>query len=456
MPISRRTFLRTVLLSLILAAVLGGALPLAAQDHPLWLRYPAVSPDGGTILFCYKGDIYKVPAAGGQAFPLTISEAYDYAPVWSHDGRSVAFASDRFGNFDVFVMPAEGGEARRLTYHSASDVPSSFTADDTGVLFSSARQDTAANVQFPMGLFSELYSVPIAGGEAALVLTQPAIAATVDPAGSKILYHDQKGYESEWRKHHTSAVTRDIWVYDLKARKNTPLTTFKGEDRNPVFDANGDDFYYLSEQGGSFNVYKSSLSKPAVSTPLTDFTKNPVRFLTRAKTGLLCFGYDGEIYTKAGLAAPRKVDVRIAEDGRQVLERTVPIGGGVTEMRLSPNGKEMAYVFRGEIFTGSVEGGLSKRVTNTPGQERSVSFSPDGRSLVYAAERDNNWNVYRTSIARKEEPYFFASTVLKEEPVVATAAEEFQPEFSPDGKEVAYLENRVVLKVVNLASKETR
>ncbi len=125
-------------------------------------------------------------------------------------------------------------------------------------------------------------------------------------------------------------------------------------------------------------------------------------------------------------------------------------------MRLSPNGKEIAYVFRGEVFVGSVEGGVTKRITNTPWQERSVSFSPDGRSLVYAAERDNNWNVYMTSIVRKEEPYFYASTVLKEEPVVATPAEEFQPAFSPDGKEVAYLENRVVLKVINLATKQTR
>jgi tricorn protease len=456
MPISRRSALRPAILSLLLFAVVGAALPLAAQDHPLWLRYPAVSPDGGTILFCYKGDIYRVPAAGGQAFPLTIGEAYDYAPVWSHDGRSIAFASDRFGNFDVFIMPAGGGEARRLTYHSASEVPSAFAGDDKSVLFSSTRQDTAANVQYPMGLFSELYSVPVTGGEAALVLTQPAVSAVVNRAGDKILYHDQKGYESDWRKHHTSTMTRDIWVYDLKAKKNTQLTTFKGEDRNPVFDANGEDFYYLSEQSGSFNVYKSSLSNPAVSAPVTNFTKNPVRFLTRADNGLLCFGYDGEIYTKAGPAAPKKVDIRIAEDGRQVLERTVPISGGITEMRLAPNGKEMAYVFRGEIFVGSVEGGFTKRITDTPGQERSVSFSPDGRTLVYAAERDNNWNVYTTSIVRKEEPYFFASTVLKEELVVATGAEEFQPEFSPDGKEVAYLENRVVLKVFNLADKQSR
>jgi tricorn protease len=456
MPFFRVRALKSAVLSLVLFAVLAGAFPLQAQDHLLWLRYPAISPDGETILFCYKGDIYKVPAAGGQAFPLTISEAYDYAPVWSHDGKSVAFASDRFGNFDIYVMPASGGEARRLTFHSSSDVPSSFTADDKSVLFTSARQDSAANVQFPMSTFPELYSVSVNGGEAALVLTQPAISATVDPAGSKIIYHDQKGYESEWRKHHTSSVTRDIWVYDLKTKKNTQLTTFKGEDRNPVFDGNGNDYYYLSEQSGSFNVYKSSLAKPSVSSPLTNFAKNPVRFLTRADSGVLCFGYDGEIYTVAANAAPRKIDVRVAQDGRQVLERIVPVGDGITEMRLSPNGKELAYIFRGEVFAGSVEGGVAKRITNTPWQERSVSFSPDGRTLVYAAEKDNNWNVYSTSIVHKEEPYFYASTVLKEEAVVASPAEEFQPEFSPDGKEIAYLENRVVLRVVNLASKKIR
>jgi tricorn protease len=449
--IAKKTFAAFFLLALFL-----GALPLPAQDNPLWLRYPAISPDGGTILFCYQGDIYKVPASGGQAMPLTIGEAYDFAPVWSHDGRSIAFASDRHGNFDVFVVPMSGGEARRLTYHSAGDIPSSFSADDQRVLFTAVRHSLAANAKFPTPALPELYSVPVNGGEATLVLAQPAMAATVSPAGDRIIYHDQKGYESEWRKHHTSAVTRDIWVYDLKAKKNTQLTTFQGEDRNPVFAGNGDDFYYLSEQGGSFNVYKSSLGRPATAVALTAFSRNPVRFLSRSTAGVLCFGYDGGIYTLSENAAPRRVDVRIAHDGRRVLEKPLPVGGGIMQMRLSPNGKEIAYVFRGEIFVGSVEGGVGKRITNTPWQERSVSFSPDGRTLVYAAERDNNWNIYTTTIARKEEPYFYAATVLKEEPLLATAAEEFQPEFSPDGKEVAYLEDRVVLKVINLASRQVR
>jgi tricorn protease len=454
---NKRTGTKIVVLVLALASVaLTGASGLRGQDHPLWLRYPAISPDGQTILFCYKGDIYRVASSGGPAVPLTIGDAHDYAPVWSHDGRSVAFASDRYGNFDVFVMPASGGEAARLTFHSGADIPTSFTAEDKRVLFTASRQDLVTNAQFPMSLFSELYSVPVGGGEPALVLTQPAIAATVNRAGDRIIFHDQKGYESDWRKHHTSAVTRDIWVYDLKAKKYTRLTTFAGEDRNPVFGADGDTFYYLSEQNGSFNVFRSSLAHPEASSAVTDFTRNPVRFLTSSDAGVLCFGYDGEIYTKTGTASPVKVAVRVAQDGRDVLERTVPLSGGITEIALSPNGKELAYVFRGEIFVGSVEGGVVKRVTNTPWQERMVNFSPDGRTLVYAAERDNNWNVYTTSIVRKEEPYFYASTVLKEDTVVATPAEEFQPTFSPDGKEVAYLENRVVLKVVNLATKETR
>ncbi|HEX3100283.1 MAG TPA: hypothetical protein VHQ01_00750, partial [Pyrinomonadaceae bacterium] len=427
-----------------------------SQDNALWLRYPAISPDGQTILFEYKGDIYSVPSVGGTATPLTLSESYEFSPVWSHDGKWIAFASDRYGNFDVFVMPAGGGESKRLTFHSAKEVPSSFTADDKAVLFNAARQDAASNTQFPIGLMSELYSVPVTGGRVSQVLTTPALDAVVDSTGTKIIYEDIKGYESDWRKHHTSAVTRDVWMYDLAAKKYTQLSTFNGEDRNPVFDANNSDFYYLSEQSGSFNVYKSSIASPARSTPVTKFTKHPVRFLTRSKTGTLCFSYNGELYTQKGGGEPVKVSVRVAFDGRDAIEKIVPVNGGFTEAKLSPNGKEFAFIFRGEIFVSSIDGKTTKRITNTPYQERSVSFSPDGRSLVYAAEKDNNWNVYTVTISRKEEPYFYVSTVFKEEAVVATPAEEYQPAFSPDGKEVAYLENRQTLKVMDLATKQSR
>lgn len=445
-------------MKLILSSIFALFFALAAmgQDPALWLRYPAISPDGQTVLFEYKGDIYSVPSVGGTATPLTLSESYEFAPVWSHDGKSIAFASDRYGNFDVFVMPASGGSAKRLTFNSTREIPSSFTVDDSSILFNAARQDTANNAQFPIGLMSELYSVPVIGGRVSQVLTTPALDATLNSTGDKLIYHDIKGYESDWRKHHTSAVTRDVWEYDLKTKQYTQLSTFKGEDRNPVFDSNDNDFYYLSEQGGSFNVYKSSLANPAKSTAITHFDKHPVRFLTRSKNNTLCFSYNGELYTQKLGSEPVKLAIRVAADGRDSIDKIVPVNGGFTEAKLSPNGKEFAFIFRGEVFVSSIDGKTTKRITNTPWQERSVSFSPDGRSLVYAAEKDNNWNIYTSSITRKEEPYFYTSTVLKDQAVVATPAEEFQPAFSPDGKEIAYLESRDVLRVYNIASKQSR
>ena len=445
---------RTLIIAVVVLACLRGA--TAEEPAPLWLRYPAISPDGQTLLFEYKGDIWSIPASGGNAIPLTLSESYEFAPVWSHDGKAVAFASDRYGSFDVFVMPSSGGEAKRLTHHSTREVPSSFTADDKAVLFSAARQDLATHVQFPTGGMSELYSVPVGGGRVSLVLTTPALDATVSSTGDKILFHDYKGYESDWRKHHTSSVTRDVWVYDVSARKYTRLSSFDGEDRNPVFDSNNNDFYYLSERSGSFNVYKSSVRAPGQAAALTQFKTHPVRFLTRAGNGTLAFSYDGELYTLAPGGQPKKVAVRIAADGRNAIERFLPINGGLTEAKLSPNGKEFVFAFRGEIFVSSIDGKFVKRITNTPWQERTVSFSPDGRALVFAAEKDNNWNIYTTSLTRTSEPYFFASTVLKDEAAVATAAEEFQPAFSPDGKKIAYLENRQTLKVFDIPSKQTR
>ncbi len=428
--------------------------PAAAQDAPLWMRYPTISPDGQTVLFTYKGDIYRVDADGGLALPVTFYDGHDARPVWSRDGRHIAFASDRYGNMDIFVMPAEGGAATRLTYHSAADYPADFSPDGKYVLFNSGRLDHAQNAQFPR--MPETYRVPIDGGRVEMVSTIAMDEPHYDPAGKRIVYQDQKGYENAWRKRHTSSVTRDIWIHDIERGAFTRLVDRPGEDRSPVFAADGDTVYYLSEQGGSFNLFKTSVGNPGQRQRLTNFSPHPVRFLTISNQGLLCFGHHGEIYTMREGGQPQKLAVQIYRGEQGRAEELVKVTSGAREFAVSPNGKELAFVYRGEVFVTSVETNVTKQVTRTPEQERSVSFSPDGRAVLYAGERGESWNLYQTKLARAEEKYFFNATVLEEEPILVSEAETFQPSYSPDGKEVAYLEARATLKVINLETKETR
>ena len=427
---------------------------LFAQESPKWLRYPSISPDGSQIVFTYKGDLYTIPTSGGKANQLTFHEAHDFMPVWSKDGSKIAFASDRYGNFDVYIMSAMGGDAKRLTYHSNDEMPYSFSAEDKTVIFGGVRQDLAEHRQYPTGSQPELYQVAIGGGRVDQVWTLPAEFVQVSSDGSKMIYHDKKGGENEWRKRHQSAITRDIWVYETTSNTHKMITDFSGEDRNPVFAPGEKEVYYLTEEKGSFNVQKMSLDNPSQKTVLTSLKDFPVRFLSISKNGLMSFSYDGELYTLKEGEQPKKVAVSITTQRISNPDSYISINGGVREMSISPDGKEIAFIARGEVFVTSVDGSLTKRITNTPQQERFVQFAPDGKSVVYASERDGKWQIYQTKRTReKDEIFFFASTLLQEEVLVSSDVDNYQPLISPDGKKLAYIEGRRTLKVLDLAAK---
>ena len=439
-----------------LTVLLAVATP-SAQDSadPLWNRYPAISPDGSQIAFTYKGDLYLVPSAGGVARPLTMHEAQDYMPVWRPDGSQIAFASDRYGNFDVFIISVKGGEPRRLTYHSAAESPFAFAPDGQSVVFGAARMDTAENREFPAAYMPELYRVPVAGGRVTQVLTTPAEDVQYSRDGRYVIYHDKKGQENPFRKHHTSSVTRDIWVYDTQNGSHRKITTFEGEDRTPVFTDNDRAFYYLSEASGSFNVHRMNVSG-GQSQQLTQFKARPVRFLTGARNGMLSFSYDGALYTMTPGQQPKKLAITIAADAKATNERVVSVTNGASDLAVAPSGKEVAFIARGDVFVTSVEGGVTKQISRTPEQERSVSFSPDGKALIYSSERGNHWQIFEARRTRDEELHFYASTVVRETPLISNANENYQPQYSPDGKQIAYIENRMTLKVYDVATKQSR
>ncbi len=440
-----------------LGIALAAAGVTAAAERALWLRYPAISPDGQTVAFAYKGNLWKVAVGGGTATPLTVSEAHNTMPVWSPDGTRIAFASDRYGNFDVFLMPAEGGEAKRLTFHSADEMPTSFTPDGKAVLFTAAILDSASNAQFPTPAQPELYEVGIAGGMPEQVLTTPAMYAVFDRAGRRLAYSDQKGYEMEWRQHDTSSFARDLWLYDAATGTHTELTQPGADNRQPVWSPDEKSLYFLSERSGTFNVWRLDLADPQHPVQVTGHTIEPVRFLSVSRRGDLCYGYGGEIWVRpAGSSESKRLTVAVTADSRRPSPDRVDVGSQISEFDVSPDGKEIAFIARGEVFVTSTEHGVTRRITNTPEQERSVSFSPDGRTLLYASERDGGWKLYRTDLTDKDEPNFFNATALKESLVLGGAADVFQPHFSPDGSEIAYLEERTTLKVLNLKTGKSR
>ena len=436
------------------AAILATATAMTAQETPKWLRKSAISPDGGKVAFCYKGDIFTVDVNGGRALQITTNQAYDSDPIWTPDGEKIVFSSYRAGSKDIFITSAEGGVPKRLTDYPGNETPLCVLGDGR-VLFQAGIQQDALYGGFPGS--PQIWQIGENGGRPLLVTSLPLMAMSVNNSGD-VIYEDYKGYEDPLRKHHQSSVTRDIWLYRPASGQGdrfrvtgdgtfTKLTSFVGEDRNPVFAADGKTYYYISEADGTLNVYKASTDNPDQARQLTHFKDNPVRFLSVAGNGTLCFSWNGDLYTMTEGNDPKRLDITVAKDETENDVEYLTFSAGASSMAVSPDGKEIAVVIRGDVFVTSANYKTTKRITNTPEQERNVSFSKDGRELYYSSERNGHWGIYKTSLTDKKEKRFTYATKFKEELVTSENETCFQPVVSPDGKWLAFLRDRTELVI---------
>ncbi|MBQ9410298.1 MAG: PD40 domain-containing protein, partial [Bacteroidales bacterium] len=440
--------MKRILISI--AAIITAASAMA-QETPQWIRRNAISPDGKTIAFGYKGDIYTVPSEGGLALQITTNKAYESDPIWTPDGGRIVFSSWREGSKDIFITGKDGGIPTRLTTMPGNETPLAVSPDGYVYYnwYTTALQSPGYD-GFPGD--PALYRSSLEGGAPELVTSLTICGMSIGPGGA-ILYEDWKGYEDPLRKHHTSSVTRDIWKWEMPGQaghdgKFTRLTTYNGEDRNPVWGPGGDTFYYLSEEGGSnINVWKSSVSNLSAKTRLTSYDKNPARFLSVANDGTLCYSYNGDLYLLKEGGEPRKVEITVNRDEADKAVNQMQMKNA-SAMAVSPDGKEIALVMRGDVFVTSTEFATTRRITNTPEQERGVSFSKDGRELYYASERNGCWSIYKSSLTNKEDKYFTYSASFKEERVSPEGETSFQVQVSPDGKHIAYLRDRTELVVM--------
>lgn len=431
----------------------------AAAMTPSWIRHNSISPDGKTLAFSYKGDIWTVPSTGGEATQITSNQAYDSEPLWTRDSQNIIFTSHREGSKDIYLTSISGGVPKRLTSLPGNETPLA-VLEDGSILFSwyNGSVESESYGDFPGT--AQLYRTDISGSAPSLVTSLPIMAMSVNSDGS-VIYEDYKGYEDPLRKHHTSSVTRDIWSYTPAAGEKgissqgsfTKLSDYRGEDRNPVFAADGDRFYYLSERDGKCsNIYRSSLSDPKEAVRLTSETRNPVRFLSISDDGTLAYSCNGDLFTLREGGTPAKVDISLTRDESERELQKFSYSSGASSMAVSPDGKEVAMVIRGDVFVTSTDYRTTRRITNTPEQERNVDFSADGRELYYSSERNGHWGIYKTSLVRKEDKLFTYAVQTREELVSTPGETCFQPDVSPDGKWVAYYRNRTELVVKNIKS----
>ncbi len=420
----------------------------ALAESPMWVRDVAISPDGKTIAFTYKGDIFSVPTTGGEARQLTSNVAFDSKPVWTPDGKRIVFRSDREGSDDIFIMNSNGGGLKRLTTSSIAEQPLAFL-NDSILLFSANEMPARGSAQAP--ILPQTYSLNVnaPGTRPSMFLSMPMLFSSSGKDG-KIIFTDKKGYEDPFRKHERSSGTNDIWLYDNGNFKQ--LTNFNGHDRNAVWGAKPDSFYFLSEEDGTLNIYSADLN--GGKRKLTSYDKHPVRNLSISDDGLMAFSWDGELYTLTDGGKPQKVQIDVVADDYDADLVKRYVSNGASSFFVAPKGNEIAIVIRGDVYVTDAKYKTTKRITNTPDQERTVSISPDGKTMVYDSDRDGYWQLFVAKIKNDKEEQFAYATEITEEPLYKCETSAMQPVISPDGKKVAFLENRSALRVIDLDTKK--
>src|SRR5580704_344789 len=393
----------------------------SAANEPLLVHSPTLSKT--QIVFVYGGYLWSVPREGGEARQLTTG-GHETSPVFSPDGKWIAFTGAYDGNVDAFVMPAEGGSPRRLTWHPGPDIVRGWTPDSKRVLFNSAREAYAD--------FDRLYTVPVEGGWPEVLPMWRGEAASFSPDVKRIAYVPNLKWQTAWKRY-KGGQTTPIYIVQLDSLKLEKVPRENSNDDKPVWF--GDTVYFLSDRNGSVSLFaydtKSKSVKQVVENKGLDFKS------LSAGPDALIYEQFGEIFTfdpRSGKST--KIDVHVSGDLPATRPHYEKVGDKIENAAISPTGARAVFEARGEILSVPGEKGDVRNLTRTTGiAERDPSWSPDGKSIAFFSDESGE---YALHIVDQSGAGSVKNINLGNPPSYF-----YGPVWSPDSKKIAYTDKRL-------------
>ena len=401
------------------------------------LAEPSIAPSG-EIAFASGGDLWSVPREGGEARLLVAHPATESRPRWSPDGSRLAFVSTRSGNGDIYVLVLATGELRRITHDDAADALDGWSADGEWLYFSSSARDIAG--------MNDVLRVRASGGTPTIVAGDRFASeyfAAAAPDGRRLAITARGIVAGQWWRHgHSHIDESELWLVTMG---DTPAYTRLGDaggakDAWPMWSPDGTAIHYLSDRGGHENLWTRPVAGGAARA-LTTFTDGRVLWPQLSRDGrTIVFERDFRIWThdvSSGRTAPVPITLRGAAAGRG--SERVTVSSGWNEVLLSPDGRKLALVARGEVWiAGAKEAGDARRLTRTVSPEAFVAWTRDSRALVFVEQRTAGSPVVAVDVASG------TRTVL------AQGGDHAHVTVSPDGRRVAFTRDGATLHVVGI------
>ncbi|HEY3400000.1 MAG TPA: PDZ domain-containing protein [Geothrix sp.] len=420
-------------LALVMAAALAQPLPAVDLQDTRLVASPAAS--ARQVAFLYAGDLWTCAPDGGSAKRLTTRGGCVGTPRFSPDGAWVAYTVVQEGNADVWVIPSAGGEPRRLTWHPGADMVQDWTPDGRAVLFTSGRSVHTTR-------FTQLFTVPLAGGMPTRLPIPNAARATFSPDGSHIVYNPLSDAFRQW-KHYRGGTASRLWIYRVKDHEVVQIPQPEGRcnDIDPMWI--GGKIYFVSDRAGEFNLFSYDVATKAVAQ-VTKHTDFPIQAASQGG-GQIVYEQAGWLHRfdpATGQAV--RLKVAVAADLPEARSRWASGAKWARSLDLSPSGSRVAVEYRGEILSVPAEKGDARNLTNTPGtHERNPVWSPDGKAIAYLSDAGGEYALKVQPQDGKGETRTFA---LKGAGFYANL------KWSPDGKKIAYTDNALALRVLDLGT----